>query len=100
LTATGFLFALFYIYGTLHFYKDPGSMFYDRDRATKREYTAIRQEEAIAFTNQVEEHLKDPINSSEISWKVGQRPSICVVFVTVARPSLTGHHPLQACALF
>jgi hypothetical protein len=98
LLLTGLLLLAFYVYGSLYFYRDPGSVFFDQSRAFERRYSAYREAEAIAFK---EEAIGSLANDPEglRSWKAGEGPSICGAFITIARGDELDH-PLEVCNLF
>jgi hypothetical protein len=95
---TGVTFILFCAYGILHFYRDPGSIFFDPDRAVERHYSLRREQEAIAFRNAAFFALK---NGNAVSpdpiWRAGQSPTICGIFMTVKRDTGKSKNPLEVC---
>jgi hypothetical protein len=90
LACTTGLFLLCCAYGATHFFRDPGSIFFDPSRAYERFYSSIRETEAKqsmdAYTagNSV-------FPSSDPQFK----PSICASLLTVARP--IEHQYIYAC---
>jgi hypothetical protein len=93
LLLTGFLLLTFYTYGSLYFYRDPGSVFFDQSRAFERRYSNQRKEEAAVFRDEALRSLKDNKKTSK-PWKAGSAPSICGVVITVARGEAR-EHPLE-----
>jgi hypothetical protein len=89
---TCILLVSFFVYGLLNFYQDPGSIFFDPNRALERRYSQLRQVEANSFRDTVLS-----VNSTTLkrSWRAGQNSTVCGVFITVARNSGTGNHPLE-----
>jgi hypothetical protein len=93
---TGAVFVLVCIYGRLNFYRDPGSVFFDADRAFERYYSAHRESEAKSFRDEAFAALNGVSQlSSPAHWKTGSTPSLCAVLVTVGRETETGSHPLE-----
>lgn len=90
---TAALFVFFYLYGVNHFYRDPGSIFYNPSRAFERSYSVHREAEAIAFRNGT---FTNGPTAAPI-WKTGTSPTICAAIVTISRD--TGNqdapHPLE-----
>lgn len=75
------IFGLLIHYGKTHFYRDPGSVFYDEERAFTRQYTDYRQVEAEEFI-QKQALIADDFSEAI---KAGEKPTICVNFATVKR---------------
>lgn len=73
------LFLVVVSYCHYNFYRDPGSLFYDEERAFEREYSAYRQKEAEHYIEQASSY-----GSREIQ-KAGTSPKICATFVSVKR---------------
>lgn len=95
---TSVLIILFCIYGRLHFYRDPGSLFFDSERAFERNYGVQRVIEAIAFGNAAHLALNDRAETRQgFSWKTGPSPVLCGVFITIARQNETSTHPIEVC---
>jgi hypothetical protein len=74
------LFLITLSYCRYHFYRDPGSAFYDEDRAFEREYSAYREREAEKYIEQV----SSSSGNHQIA-KAGPHPKICATFVSVKR---------------
>ena len=85
----------FWTYGKNYFYRDPGSvLFYDKERAFERKYSAFREKEVLAFR----EELLKTTNFTEIP-KAGENPSICALFVSSDRGENEENsvHPVEVC---
>lgn len=66
-------------YGKSHFYRDPGSVFYDRENAFEQRYSQVRKAEIDTF-------VQSQRNSSEDGhMKSGPRPAICAALSSVQR---------------
>ncbi|KAK2791588.1 hypothetical protein FQN52_004779 [Onygenales sp. PD_12] len=81
---------LFICYGKTHFYRDPGSVFYDRSRAFERTYSLHREVEAKEYirTLQAAEGAGDGPTAADLGAahvKAGVKPAICGIFSTVKR---------------
>ncbi|OJD14587.1 hypothetical protein AJ78_05074 [Emergomyces pasteurianus Ep9510] len=77
---TLFVLSLFIYYGKTHFYRDPGSIFYDPGRAFERTYSLHRESEAKEYIRTVAGR-----NETGSTFKAGEKPVICGVFSTVKR---------------
>ena len=77
----------FMIYGRTHFYRDPGSIFYDPHRAYKRQYSLQRENEALKF-------LKTA--TSPITTMKEAKPDslICAIIVSFGDKRSEAKHPL------
>jgi len=62
-------------YSHSHFYRDPGSAFFDRNRAFEQKYSQYRKAEVQKFVDAGE----------GVAGKAGTKPSICVSFSSVRR---------------
>ncbi|KAL2069200.1 hypothetical protein VTL71DRAFT_15538 [Oculimacula yallundae] len=84
---SGTIFSLALLYGWTHFYRDPGSIFFDQSRAFESKYSLHREREAIAYWNNITASLQDIENerASGEFFKAGADPTICVTFLTIAR---------------
>ena len=67
-------------YGSTHFYRDPGSVFFDRSRAYGRFYSQYREQQAKNYVNQ----LANTQNKTQTA-KAGDSPKICATFLTAKR---------------
>lgn len=90
LVITFILYFTFTSYGKKHFYRDPGSMFFDITRAFERYYSLVRELEASDWKNTVFHQLKGHTNGSshaehDVLHKRGSDPQICAVFITAHR---------------
>ncbi|KAK1142375.1 hypothetical protein N8T08_007927 [Aspergillus melleus] len=66
-------------YGKLHFYRDPGSVFYDKDNAFEQRYSEHRKRE-------IDDLLQSRITSTtDEDTKSGPRPALCAAFCSVQR---------------
>jgi len=92
---TSILLGLYLFFGARTFYRDPGSIFYNRHRAFERSYSLHRQTEATAFRNQAFFSLSTNQTDAIPIWKAGVSPKICAVIVTAARGLGNGPHPLE-----
>lgn len=84
---SGSIFSLALLYGWSHFYRDPGSVFFDQSRAFETKYSLHRQREAAAYFDNITASLQY-LENEEVSggfMKAGPEPRICVTFLTVAR---------------
>lgn len=77
-------------YGRKHFYRDPGSIFFDITRAFERSYSLVRELEGQDWKNTVFHQLNGHGNTSthdvhNVLHKRGPRPKVCAVFVTAHR---------------
>lgn len=77
-----FVYFLVYQYCKLSFYRDPGSRFYDEDRAFVRWYSEYRERQARS-------HIA-AANTSDILnfYKAGENPSVCAAMITSKRENL------------
>lgn len=88
-SSTG-LFLLCYVYGATHFFRDPGSIFFDPSRAYDRFYSSVREAEAKQSMDVYTAGSSTfPSPDPEI------KPSICASFLTVARS--VEHQYVYAC---
>ena len=71
-----------FVYCKTHFFRDPGSAFFDEERAFTREYSAYREEQSMSFFEE----------ASENATKASESPSLCAVFMSVKR---TEEQPLD-----
>jgi hypothetical protein len=101
---TAVLLVLLVTYGHLSFYRDPGSIFFDRQRATERHYGSYREKEAAAFATAAKRALNSSSTHAAAAAAAaaatlhhrGPNPSLCAVIVTVARDATAdGKHPLE-----
>jgi hypothetical protein len=76
------LYTLLVFYGKARFFRDPGSIFYDPDRAYVRKYTDFRLKEVADFILQ---HTTGGNQGTVEAFKGGNEPGICVHFATVKR---------------
>jgi hypothetical protein len=97
LISTFLLFSLYYIYAASHFYRDPGSLFYDPSRAFEQSYSLHRETEALSFRNEAFFSYSTNRTDSTAIWKAGKSPTICATVVTVARNAHKKSHPLEVC---
>jgi hypothetical protein len=95
LCPTALLFCLAIAYGSLNFYRDPGSVFYDPSRATERGYSLYREQQALQFRDAVLSPNRDGLSKGPVVWKAGNAPTISGVFLTVHRPSLNGSSHIE-----
>jgi hypothetical protein len=96
LISTSVIFVCFYFYGKFHFYRDPGSIFFDPNRALERHYSLEREQEALAFRNAAFYATKNyNATALEPAWKAGQDPTICGIFITVKRDTGKSSNPLE-----
>jgi hypothetical protein len=93
LCLTVLLFCLAIVYGSLNFYRDPGSVFYDPSRVTERGYSLYREKEAYRFRDTVLSQQHDIARQGV--WKAGPSPTVSAVFLTVHRPLYNGSSPLE-----
>jgi hypothetical protein len=70
------------VYCKINFYQDPGSAFFDENRAFTRYHSAYREEQSVKFLERSSEHPQ----------KASASPSMCAVFLSVKR---TGEQPLD-----
>ncbi|KAI9802056.1 MAG: hypothetical protein M1833_001977 [Piccolia ochrophora] len=80
----GVVFGLAVLYGYTHFYRDPGSVFFDPKHAFVRWYSEYREQEAKQY---IDEAAKSPdeLAKSPGHPKTGSNPAICATFTTVIR---------------
>jgi hypothetical protein len=91
-------FSLFYVYGVLHFYRDPGSVFFDPKRELEQHYSLRREIQSIAFKNAAYLRLKTQrANSTDPIWKTGPNATICGIFMTVKREIGKNKNPIEVC---
>jgi hypothetical protein len=91
-------FTWFYVYGTLHFYRDPGSVFFDPKRELEQHYSLRREIQSIAFKNAAYLRLKTQrANSLDPVWKTGPNATICGIFMTVKRDTGKNKNPIEVC---
>ena len=79
------------LYGRLHFYRDPGSMFFDESRAFERGYSAYRQHEIEEFVKGVSSTYQPKFLQAKI------RPTICASFLSVKREG-SQYLPVTSCS--
>lgn len=73
-------------YGWRNFYRDPGSIFFDQNRAYERWYSQWRQFQADTFIAKAEADVTGAVEKIGAQFdKAGTHPSICATFVTVKR---------------
>lgn len=66
-------------YAKTHFYRDPGSAFFDRTRAYEQTYSRFRKTEVLHF---IEEGTAQHLDGSAV---ISEHPSLCVAFSSVRR---------------
>lgn len=79
------LLASFYHYGKTHFYRDPGSRFYDGPRAHERQYSAWREVQAQEYLNVVTERTAANKLDAEEFIKGDTNATLCASFLTIPR---------------
>jgi hypothetical protein len=96
----------FVLYGQNHFYRDPGSIFYDARRAYERHYSLHREREALQYIKNAKMtaaattangvNLKKSTRISETQQKgsSGITP-ICVIIMTFGDRRIGKTHPLE-----
>lgn len=67
-------------YGKTHFYRDPGSVFFNKERAYEQRYSQHRKIEVKQF---LDSYASSGI--SDTQWKAGTNASLCVAFSSVKR---------------
>ena len=78
-----FIYFLCVEYGRHHFYRDPGSRFFDRTRAFNKWYSNVRLEEAAALVQ-----IYNRTNAPEFKRQASTDPPfMCVGMNTIVRPS-------------
>lgn len=78
---TLFVLLLIIYYGKTHFYRDPGSIFFDVNRAFERRYSWDREIESKNYIDAV-------AKNSSVSSRAGDNPSVCAAFSSVKRESV------------
>lgn len=71
------------LYGRLHFYRDPGSIFFDQSRAFERHYSTYRENQAHAFTSRTK--ARQTLGQTSKGPTAGDNPRMCMVLLTTAR---------------
>jgi type IV secretory pathway protease TraF len=87
---------VFWTYGKLCFYRDPGSLlFFDASRAYERKYSDFRLKEVLGFRSDIVKKFDYGIIEENHG---GTTPEVCAVFVSVDR-KVDGSkvHPLEVC---
>ncbi|KAI4850108.1 hypothetical protein E4T44_02938 [Aureobasidium sp. EXF-8845] len=82
LTIATFIWLIAILYCKINFYRDPGSAFFDENRAFTRDHSAYREEQSVKFLERFSEHPQ----------KASASPSLCAAFLSVKR---TGEQPLD-----
>jgi hypothetical protein len=88
-------FLVFWVYGKLHFYRDPGSLlFFDPSRAYERRYSAYRLNEVLGYRKEITKKIQSK-RIAETPAKI-KDPEVCAVIVSVDR-KINGLdiHPLE-----
>ena len=103
-------FAAIIQFGRTHFYRDPGSIFFDESRAYEKHYSAQRLEEALTFIERSQASAmstdrKDKRGAVKPSdWiHAGPNPQMCASFITIPRQADKQYidvSPLQALLIF
>lgn len=75
-----------YQYGRTHFYRDPGSRFYDESRAHDRRYSAWREVQAQDYLKVVAEKTAANKLDADEFIKGDTNATLCASFLTVPRP--------------
>lgn len=90
------IFLVFYLYGCIRFRRDPGSHFFNPNRAFDRHYSAFRERESGSWRNWAESMIDAVGDSDRHRWerehalvKVGEEPSMCASFISVYRDDPT-----------
>ena len=90
-----FTFTLFLLYAKTHFYRDPGSVFYDQTRAYERRYSATRLQEleqarlAYGYGSSAATHTAfKPVEDS---------PELCISLTTSKRAGLDRQYVEVSC---
>lgn len=77
------IFTCCFYYAKTHFFRDPGSAFYNESRAFDRRYSAWREQESRAYLKKLSEAPKE-----QEYLKSGDNATICATFLTVNRPGI------------
>lgn len=77
------------LYGKAHFYRDPGSVFFDKSRAYEQGYSKIRKE-------QIQKYVGSVKNGEAAIGKAGTNPSMCLAMSSVKRQRV---QYLEVCTL-
>ncbi|KAH7121596.1 hypothetical protein EDB81DRAFT_814126 [Dactylonectria macrodidyma] len=74
-------------FGRLHFYRDPGSVFFDKDRAYETDYSAHRRVESQQFIDAYVNGTKSYINGTSqfVNNESGPNKTLCVALSSVKR---------------
>ena len=97
ITVTLFLVLLYTFYGRSQFYRDPGSVFFDVDRAFERRYSLLREKEVREFlesATSVDGMAEDWSTSTAMSGQKLASP-ICAVVLTFGENRDAATHPLE-----
>lgn len=83
-------FSLFTLYGRFHFYRDPGSVFYDQSRAFERKYSLLRQTQVEQARHAVKADAEAHNGLEPSTFRPNDRasPELCVSMTTVKRDGL------------
>jgi hypothetical protein len=85
----------FLAYGRSHFYRDPGSLFYDKSRAYERYYSLRREQEAVSFGTSALNAYSEA-NGPDAFPKTGPNPLLTAAIITSGKKrDGTGKHPLE-----
>lgn len=77
---TVFALLLIIYYGKTHFYRDPGSVFFDTNHAFERGYSQHREIES-------QEYIRNVSELSSANIVSGDKPTVCAAFSSVKRES-------------
>jgi hypothetical protein len=93
LLVTWAMFAMWYLYGSVHWHRDPESFFYDAKRAYIRKYSLEREKEAsdsLAKTLGDQNWVRE-----QTPWKKSKKPEVCAVISSHGSMRENKRHPLE-----
>lgn len=75
-----------YWYARSHFYRDPGSAFFDKARAFDQRYSQYRKSQVAGYIDSLSNaEAEDDSQGAEQELKAGEHPSLCVGLGSVRR---------------
>lgn len=83
LSVFAFSLGLACLYGSRNFYRDPGSIFFQQDRAFEKYYSTYRENQAHEFVSRTE--ARQDLGQDASDSRAGMHPRMCVTLVTAAR---------------
>lgn len=79
------LFTLVCFYCSLHYYRDPGSIFFDEEHAYEKDYSAVREQQALDYIQNVTTMYPEHHTKGLHALTPASDALMCVAFLTTTR---------------